>query len=86
MLITFAEYVSMLFIGRLLYGFSSGAFGLLVPSYTSETGQSSSSSSSPSPVSDTAEDALQSDQPLPALPGGLQPPVPRQPRAATASK
>ena len=39
LLITFAEYVSMLFIGRLLYGFSSGAFGLLVPSYTSETAE-----------------------------------------------
>ena len=31
----------MLFIGRLLYGFSSGAFGLLVPSYTSETAEPS---------------------------------------------
>ena len=35
-LITFAKNVPMLFIGRLLYGFSGGAFGLLVPSYTSE--------------------------------------------------
>ena len=41
LLITFADYVSMLFIGRLLYGFSSGAFGLLVPSYTSETAEPS---------------------------------------------
>lgn len=41
LLITFAKNSAMLIIGRLLYGFSSGAFGLLVPSYTSETAEQS---------------------------------------------
>ena len=36
LLLTFAKNIPMLYIGRLLYGFSGGAFGLLVPSYTSE--------------------------------------------------
>ena len=39
LLLTFAEFVPMLFVGRFLYGFSGGAFGLLVPSYTSETAE-----------------------------------------------
>lgn len=38
-LITFSKDVSMLLIGRFLYGLSSGAFGLLVPTYTSETAE-----------------------------------------------
>lgn len=41
LLIMFAENSAMLIIGRLLYGFSSGAFGLLVPAYTSETAEQS---------------------------------------------
>ena len=39
LLITFSRDVAMLLIGRFLYGLSSGAFGLLVPSYTSETAE-----------------------------------------------
>ena len=38
-LITFSRDATMLLIGRFLYGLSSGAFGLLVPSYTSETAE-----------------------------------------------
>ena len=41
LLIMFAKNSAMLIIGRLLYGFSSGAFGLLVPAYTSETAEKS---------------------------------------------
>ena len=41
LLIMFATNSAMLIIGRLLYGFSSGAFGLLVPAYTSETAEKS---------------------------------------------
>ena len=39
LLITFSRDAAMLLIGRFLYGLSSGAFGLLVPSYTSETAE-----------------------------------------------
>ena len=37
LLLLLAENLAMLYTGRLLYGFSSGAFGLLAPAYTSET-------------------------------------------------
>ena len=40
-LIMLAKNSAMLIIGRLFYGFSSGAFGLLAPSYTSETAEQS---------------------------------------------
>ena len=39
LLITFSVDVTMLLFGRFLYGLSTGAFGLLVPSYTSETAE-----------------------------------------------
>ena len=39
LLLTFAKNTAMLLTGRFLYGLSSGAFGLLVPSYTSETAE-----------------------------------------------
>ena len=39
LLITFSTNVVMLLTGRFLYGLSSGAFGLLVPTYTSETAE-----------------------------------------------
>ena len=39
LLLTFAQNAAMLLTGRFLYGLSTGAFGLLVPTYTSETAE-----------------------------------------------